>query len=282
MRLIIVIMFLGIGGATVVHERKLSADLVNENARHRTEAEQLSLRIRELEREIAWSEAEIKNAEKREGAAQLISAKADVATNNVGANAAATLKREHQQQDFYLHKRHLRSLGVSALTPELRISDEIAAVLALTPEERRAVQEKMDAFAATVQQMELANLRPTNQPPASVAKREGIKYAYHLPAMPEEGKRLKEELVGSLQQSIGAQRTEFLTEKVDWENQFNKLAKDETFLTFIDVPQADGTYQRYVSIWHPHDEKSLRVAPGDLPKALEHLFRIDVPQQGQP
>jgi hypothetical protein len=278
MRIVIVVLLLGIGGAVVVHERKVAAELVRENARHRTEAEQLSLRIRELEREIALGEAQITNAQKRIVETESATAVAESATNHVEAKSADTLKRELQREDFYLHKRHLANIGVSALTRDLVITEEIAALLAMTPDERGVAQEKIDGFAATLHELELANLRPTNQPPASVAKREGTKYAYYLPPMVDEGQRLKDELMASLQQTIGAQRTELLTSKVDWDHQFNQLGKVETFITFIDVPQPDGSYQRYVSIKHPHDEATYRFA-GELQKSLQHLFRVEPAEQ---
>src|SRR5688572_9096883 len=130
MRIAIIILLLGLGGKLVVHERRLSAELVTENARHRTEAEQLSVRIRELEREIVRAELDITNAQKTPGWLEVAAAAPSPLTNHAAAVISDASKSGNQSKpDFYLHKRHLSAIGLSALTPELRLSDEIAAVL---------------------------------------------------------------------------------------------------------------------------------------------------------
>ena len=141
-----------------------------------------------------------------------------------------------------LSKANLKQLELAPLTEDFRLTDEVCAVLGVSESERTVVNQAVAKLLTTQQQMDVSRLQPIGE---HLTSEEGRKTSYKVPAYPQEGRKLADELITQVQAAIGPERTELLVGYADLNSLsavgYEPFGRTEKTITFLDRENPDGT-----------------------------------------
>jgi hypothetical protein len=157
----------------------------------------------------------------------------------------------------YLPKQYLTNAGYQLLNGG-QLTDEAAALLALTPGEREATDKAFGDLLDRFRHLEIQRMEPAPPPagwPVGAGNPNGVSgtsfdsaLIYHIPDLSGDISSAQTALLGQLQQNLGASRADIVASAADsyLRQNLDDLGTGDRIIGFLWQPESDGTH----SLWY--------------------------------
>jgi hypothetical protein len=145
---------------------------------------------------------------------------------------------EHDSPYVWVRKDFLRELNLPVFAKDGAITHDAGELLGLDQPAQAAINEQVQSVLSNYHAFQFANAEVSNSPPAS-GQGDGPTVTVQIPAMPEQGAALAEQITAVLQQNLGEQRAQLVTNvAADWLSLFSSTQA----VTIAATRKPDGNY----------------------------------------
>lgn len=142
---------------------------------------------------------------------------------------------------LWIRKEFLPGLSMQVFTDQGVLPDEVAKVLALAPDQKKALNEALPRLMEEYQALEVAKAERVDEPLPGISD-DGPRLTVRVPPLPEEGSRLKQLFERTLREQVGDQRADLLLRCArGWlETRFSRVGAEPKTISLVRHP--NGSY----------------------------------------
>ncbi len=243
----------------------------------RSSSAELTGQLRTAEEQLASTRTNLYDLQKRLAARQirLHGAEADLAAAETEAMQAVPPDPDPAKEGawpaaqpyFYVAKRRLKDIGYLPILPNDQVAPTAAALFAMSPQERAAVEAAARDFRQGLNSLELEHAQKLDPAPG-VNTDDHREVSFRVPAVTNGVEQLAQSFNAAVTSALGAERGGlFLDHANDWLDREAREFSDSTgefsseawTITYRADRKPDGSVDHWIQLKNPHATRSLPV-----------------------